>query len=152
VDLREWLRGSRFRGSPALLADYLDIPHKTVEGWVYERKTPNLHTRLRLYFLTGLDQYAPDRTEEERKYEEVVGEELSRARRKAERLEEVVENLWEEAEFFLLSPAESREELEQRVGRQELRSLGRLFQMLANPDQFHAWTALRSIKRALRKD
>lgn len=149
MNLKQWLQTSRFDGSPSLLAKYLDVPYKTVEGWVYEQKTPKLHTRLRLYFLTGLDRFAPNGREEEAAYEAVVQEELDRARHRAERLEETVEEFWEEAEFFLLAPNESRDQLEQHVGRDELRSLSSLFQLLANPDQFQVWSALQSIKQTL---
>ena len=40
-------------------ADTLDVPVKTVEGWVYSRGEPGPRNRAKLFSLTLLPHYAP---------------------------------------------------------------------------------------------
>lgn len=149
LTLRQWLEDSPFEGSPSLLAEYLEIPPKTVEGWLYEGKKPKPPLRWRLYVLTRLDAFAPENGRERAAVAEMRAEEEWRTRSRARQLEEAVEEVWTHLEFFVLSPPERRGVLGDQVGADELEAMGRMFRLLADPEKFSAWRALRALRRRI---
>ncbi len=148
--LREWLGGSSFAGSPLLLAEYLGVPPRTVENWVYDGVIPRPESRLELYLLTKLKDFEP-RNEGERLLLSKLEERMRRKiQEKICQLRKLILEIWETMEFFVLTP-DSIPVLHKAVSSEELKDLAAMFERFAEPRAFTAWRLLRLLERSLRE-
>ena len=144
--LRQWLDNSQFHGSVSKFASALGVPLKAVEEWFYRGVTPKSPLyRAKLYFSTGLAEYAPRSGEERDCLDKLEKAERLSAEERIGALLASLEVLRENLEYFREGSAKHREDLRVRLDGRYVAYVANLLQLMLNEDRFQEWLAMSSL-------
>jgi len=143
--LREWLDRSQYQGSIKRLSVAIGVPKKTVEDWFYRGAKPSLPNRLKLYMITGLEQYAPRSNVEATRLQQLQQEELTALHERTEKFLLLLASLHKELDYFKEAAPSEREVLRQRLDAQQIAYVSNLLQLLLNEERFRDWLTISTL-------
>ena len=142
TSLREWLNRSQYQGSVKRFSAALDVPLKTAEDWFYRGAKPSLANKLRVYLVTGLEEYAPQNEVEISRIRELEQGEFATLRERITIFLSLLASLHKELDYFKEAPPKKREALRERLDGQHIAYISNLLQLLLNEERFREWLTI----------
>ena len=142
TSLREWLDKSQYQGSVRRFSVALGVPLKTAEDWFYRGAKPSLLNKLRIYLVTGLEEYAPQGEVEISRLQELEQGEFATLQERIRIFLSLLDSLHKELDYFKEAPPKKREALRERLDGQHIAYISNLLQLLLNEERFREWLTI----------
>ena len=142
TSLREWLDKSQYQGSVRRFSAALGVPLKTAEDWFYRGAKPSLLNKLRIYLVTGLEEYAPQGEVEISRLQELEQGEFATLQERIRIFLSLLDSLHKQLDYFKEAPPKKREVLRARLDGQHIAYISNLLQLLLNEERFREWLTI----------
>jgi len=145
MSLREWLDNSQYQGNIRRFSVALGVSLKTVEDWFYRGAKPSLPNKLRLYLVTGLEEYAPQGEVEICGLQELEQKESAILHERISIFLGLLASLHKELDYFKETTPKKREALRDRLDGLQIAYISNLLQLLLNEERFREWLTMSAL-------